>query len=301
MIETALGSVQSWDCDIMGHMNVQHYLGRASEGADVLCLALGLGPRRLREAGLRIAVREQHVRFLRELRPGTAFVTRGGVAGQEAAGLRLYQEIAHTVSGVVAATVTSDLALLDAAGSVCPLPDDVAAAARPLAVERPAHGSPRGLEPYAPRPTASWAEADALGLVITQQGRVLPADCDEAGNLTPRGYMGRFSDAVPNAFARLRKVDRTETGLGGAALEFRLVYRRAARPGDVLAVRSGIRKVSGRTWVLTHWLIDRESGAAVATAEAVNVPLDLATRKAATLPPEEIAVLESRVVPGLSV
>ena len=46
MIETAMGSAQTWECDAMGHMNVQFYIARATDGLAAIGLALGLGSQR---------------------------------------------------------------------------------------------------------------------------------------------------------------------------------------------------------------------------------------------------------------
>ena len=45
MIEVARSAVQTWECDQMGHMNVQFYVAKAEEGMTALAAALGLSPR----------------------------------------------------------------------------------------------------------------------------------------------------------------------------------------------------------------------------------------------------------------
>ena len=53
------------------------------------------------------------------------------------------------------------------------------------------------------------------------------------------------------------------------------------------------------TWV--HWLFDGGSAAAVASAEAVGVSFDLATRKAVAISDEVRSALERLVVPDLHI
>jgi len=164
------------------------------------------------------------------------------------------------------------------------------------------HGSPRGLEIYEPRPAPKLKEADAMGMVRTWQGEIETPQCDGQGFLTIRHFMGIVSDGIPNLLAQTSGADRSRTPtVGGAALEYRFVYRRHPRVGDVLTLRSGLKQVGPKTYTWCHWLFDLETGEAIATAEAVAIALDLTTRKAIPIPEEMRANLESLVIEGLGV
>jgi acyl-CoA thioester hydrolase len=150
------------------------------------------------------------------------------------------------------------------------------------------------------RPAPTLAEAESLGLMTTFRGAVLPEHCDAHGYMLTRHYMGRVSDAIPNLIAQTRGEDRSTGTTGGAALEYRFVYRMPAGEGDLLILKSGLRSVSSKTYIWCHWLFDAQSGECFATAEAVAVAMDLTTRKAIEIPSAMRAQLESLVVPGLS-
>ncbi|MEP5927661.1 MAG: acyl-ACP thioesterase [Nitratireductor sp.] len=303
MIEVARSSVQTWECDQMGHMNVQFYVEKAGQGLAALSLALGLGPRYARNEGARLFVRDHHVRFLREQRPGAPFFLRAGVLEVRDFGLRVYEEMVSTVSGEPAASFIAEVELLDEeTREVKPLPAKAKETAKKLVVELPAHGSPRGLEIYEPRPAPKLKDADGMGMVRTWQGEVETAQCDGQGFLLIRHFMGNVSDGIPNLLAQTSGADRSKTpSVGGAALEYRFVYRRHPRAGDVLTLRSGLKQVGPKTYTWCHWLFDVESGEAVATAEAVAIALDLTTRKAIPIPDEMRTNLESLVIEGLGV
>lgn len=303
MIEVARSSVQTWECDQMGHMNVQFYVEKAGSGLAALALALGLGPRNARNEGARLQVSDHHVRFLREQRPGAPFFLRAGVLEVRDFGLRVYEEMVNTVSGEPAATFIAEVQWVDdESREVKPLPAKAKAAANALVVALPAHGAPRGLEIYDPRPAPKLKEADAMGMVRTWQGEVDAARCDAQGFLTIRHFMGIVSDGIPNLLAQTSGSDRSKTPtVGGAALEYRFVYRRYPRVGDVLTLRSGLKQVGAKTYTWCHWLFDLESGQAIATAEAVAIALDLTTRKSIPIPDEMRANLETLVIEGLGV
>lgn len=301
MIEVVRSSVQTWECDQMGHMNVQFYMAKADEGLTAIAAALGLSARAQQSDRAALIPREHHVRFHRELRPGAPYTMSGGVLAARSEGLILYEEMQHAVTGAVAATFVTRTEWTDVEmrGGL-PLPITAVAKTPRLTVDLPPQSAPRGLDMAPPRPAPTLAEAEQLGLMATFRGAVLPEHCDASGYMMPRHYMGRVSDAIPNLIAQTRGEDRSTGTTGGAALEYRFVYRIAAGMGDLLVLKSGLRSVSSKTYVWCHWLFDGESGECFATAEAVAVAMDLTTRKAIEIPADMRAHLESLVVPGLS-
>jgi acyl-CoA thioester hydrolase len=301
MIEVVRSSVQTWECDQMGHMNVQFYTSKADEGLTALSAALGLSPRALKSNRAALIPREQHTRFHRELRPGAPYVIKASVVAAKSEGLIVYQEMQNAVDGTVAATFVTraEWADVEVRGGL-PLPVAAVAKAANIGVDLPAHGAPRGLDMAPPRRTPSLAEAEKLGLMTTFRGAILRENCDAHGYMLMRHYMGRVSDAIPHLIALTRGEDRSASGRGGAALEYRFVYRAPAAEGDLLVIKSGLKSVASKTYVWCHWLLDGETGECFATAEAVAVAMDLATRKAIEIPPDLRAHLENLVVPGLS-
>lgn len=151
MIDLARSSVQTWQSDQMGHMNVQFYLEQATQGLAALGLHLGLGPRFVAGEGARLFARDHHVRFLREQRPGAPFTIRGGVLDVRDFGMRVYLEMYNTVSEEIAASFAVDVELMDdETRETKPLPARAKAAAKAMIVDLPTHGAPRGLESIHP-------------------------------------------------------------------------------------------------------------------------------------------------------
>lgn len=303
MIDVARSSVQTWQADQMGHMNVQFYLEQATQGLAALGVHLGLGPRFIDAERARLIARDHHVRFLREQRPGAPFTIRAGVLAVQDFGLRVYSEMWNTVSGEVAATFAADVELMDEdSRETKPLPTRAKTAAKALIVELPAHGAPRGLQMYEPRRAPTLAEAEAMKLVFTWQGEVQASQCDMQGFLATRHFMGIVSDSIPNLLGQTRGDDRSKSStVGGAALEYRFHYHFYPKAGDVLTLRSGLKEVGPKTYTWCHWLFDLESGKCAGTAEAVAIALDLETRKAIPIPDEMRGRLEGLVVSGLGV
>lgn len=302
-IELYRNSVQTWETDGMGHLNVQFYSDKATAALSALSLALGHGRAAQEASNLRLRAKDHHIRFLREQRPGAPIFIRGGIVRSEGTRLYCFFEMLNTVSQEVAATFLTEAAFVDSdTGEESVIPAHITEQLAGFQVEVPPHGAPRGLVHSAPRAAPQLTDADQMKLIQTFKGEVLPDWCDLTGRLATRRYMGIVSDSIPNLLAQTRGDDRSQDSkIGGAALEYRFVYRDAPVAGDILVLRSGLKEVTDKTYTWAHWLFNEETGACVATAEAVAIALDLVARKSIPIPPEMKTHLSSFVVEGLGV
>jgi acyl-CoA thioester hydrolase len=300
MIEVMRSSVNTWECDNMGHMNVRHYSARAADGLARLAMELGLGPNKLAREGTAVRARAQHLRFHREMRPGAAFRVRAGVLQAGEQSLRTYEEMSLAGDDVLVATIVTDAVLVESSTfRHLPWPKDALTRAANLVTALPPHGASRGISADPPRsPPPSYE--DARPLVGAYLGPVTRADCDENGFMREAAYMARVSDGMPHFFRSLRAGGDAPAGVGGAALEYRFAYHGRPRLGDLIEMRVGLKSVGKKTIHFCHWIFDVESARCVSTSEAVAVSLDLKTRKAIDFSDEARALLEAHVVPGLS-
>ncbi len=302
-VETFRGVVNTWECDEMGHMNVRFYVARAMDGVAALALSLGLSPAFLRHAGLKLVPRDQHLRFHRELRPGSAIQMRGGVARADESMIEVYQELVRPDDGAVCATTNTQIGLCSVDEA---LPERFGASvlkkAHALTVTIPAHGLARGIVLRPPGVAMSLASAVQAGLYPAYRGVVRDEDCDRAGFMRSESFMARISDGIPHLFQALGGLHRDPgQGIGGAALEYRLIFRAFPRAGDVIEMRSGLRAQGPKTSELCNFLFDADSGACIMSSDAVAVMFDLRTRKAIVPAPEVTQRLLSQAIPGLMV
>jgi acyl-CoA thioester hydrolase len=303
--ECGRNSVQTWDCDQMGHMNVQFYVQRAEDAVAHLAHHMGLGPTVAREANARLIPRQHHFRFHRELRPGAPYWLRAAPVYLPPNQIVITTEMLASAGDAVACAATGLYEWIDVSSrAVLDMPEDARAKAQALVQSMPPTALERGISINAPpRATATLAEAEQLGLIVAYRGEVSAEHCDPHGFLRVRDYMGRVSDAIPNLLLQTTGRDRsaeTDARIGGAALEYRFVYRKPARAGDLISVRSGVKSIGAKTYNWVHWVLNEETGEALATAEAVAVAMDLAARKAIPIPETLRADLERLIVPGLS-
>lgn len=280
--------VNPWECDRMGHLNVQFYLARATDAEAHLLAALGLGPARLRREGFTPRALEHRTLFRRELHVGTVTSARSAVREIDGGRLHAVTELTNGETGALAAQIESVLALESGAGADVAWPTDVRAAARRLAAacatQIPA------LSPAEPAPpTAAMA-----GLVESGRGTVNTWEADAGGRMAPRFVMARFSDAAGQLLTRIGLGGETmrQRGWGSAALDYHIRYLRRLAAGDAFVIRSGVTEIGDKVWRFCHQVRELATDEVAATASVAALLFDLATRKSFPLPDEVRAKVE---------
>lgn len=303
MIETYRGGVETWECDLNNHLNVKFYVAHAVDGLVMLGHALGLGSVYVRDTHKTLSTREHHIRFYSEQRPGSPLVMQTGILqinGTDS--LRVYQEMRNIASDSLVATFISECQMIDLRNREAqPLPDGIHERSQAFMTELPEHGAPRGITVGEPRPTPTLNDADRLGMALTYRNLLGHSDCDRDGFMKTSGYMACISSAVPVMISATRGMLSRDKRIGGAALEYRLLYHKTPRLGDQLILRSGLTSVGSKTFGWGHWLFDGDSGDYLAGAEAVAVMLDLIARKAISIPEDMHDELSSQVISELSI
>ena len=306
-VELWRGGVNTWECDEMGHMNVRFYVARAAEGLASLARLLGMPGAFTPHAVSTLLMAEQHIRFLREAHAGTPLHMTGGVVSMDETSAVVLQVLVHTRTGEPAASFVSTVTHANPeSGRPFPWPARARAAAAGLMVQIPVFAAPRSISGAPLKPQASMARAQALGLQCAARGAIGPQTCDVFGRMRAEEFIGRVSDGVPGLLGRVRtavleKAPQPSARVGGAVLEYRLLYLDWPRAGDHLELRSGLSGVEDKTQRMIHWLLDPISGKAWGSAEAVAVNLDLDARKIIPIAPEARAALQDYIVQGLTI
>jgi acyl-CoA thioester hydrolase len=306
MLEIYRGNANTWECDENGHLNVRFYVVKAEEALAHLSLALGLTPEFFRQNGTELTVTDHHIRFLREVHAGGALMGRGGVVSTDGAGaaMRVYIELVNAFSGEVAATFNTVVTHHDPDTEArISFPREALARARDLTVPLPDHAAPRSLHLEPPSGLQSWAKADELGLLTINKSVVRPIDAMPSGRMSTDGFIGKVSDGAVNLFMNFRpdRVDPELRGkIGGAVLEYRLVYLKRPRLCDLIEIRSGLAAFESKVQKLVHWTFDAATQEPLATAEAVAISMDLTTRRSLALPGHVRDKMQDFVVEGLA-
>jgi acyl-CoA thioester hydrolase len=298
------GGVTPWQCDEMGHMNVRFYLAAANEGMANLAALMGMPRAFTPGASSTLLLREHHVRFLKEARAGAGLVMTGGVLAMGESDATLLLLLFHT-TGEPAAAITAKVSHVTPR-DVRPFPWTRATreTAPALTITAPDFALPRSV-PTEPITTgASLKAADALGLDRASTGAVTPGDCDVFGRMLPEQVLARVYASVGHILrdsqaAALKADPSLEGRLGGAAVEYRVIYHAWPGAGERLEMRSAHRELTPKMRRVIHWLLDPTSGRPWATAEMVSLFLDLKARRSLTLSDNALAAMGVEPIPDL--
>lgn len=292
------GSVNTWECDDGGHLNIRFHLERAYIGLAHMAHALEIPRAFTSAAASTLTPLELHVRFNKEALPGAPLVMHGGVAEMGETNAKFCLDMRHadcasssSFTIKVAHTDTRDFR----AFGWSPRTRE---AAKRLQVELPPHAKPRSVDVTKAPSEASRDRALELGALRIGGAMVLAEHCDTFGRMRFDHLMGRVSDSVPNLLAQWRADAAADKGAApaGAVVEARYIYRQWPRPGDLIEIYSGIIEVGEKTLRLVHWLCDPASGKTWMSMEVTALTFDIATRKTISPSPEVRARMEKRLV-----
>lgn len=299
-VEIWVGGANTWECDRMGHLNVRFYVAKAMEALGGLAAELGMPRAFSPNAAATLRVREHHIRFLKEVHPGVALTATGGVISMSETGARLLVVLRH-LTGEPAAAFQVLVDHVTAEGQDFAWPARVRARAQALAVEIPDYAAARSVDAGPVIPGGSLARAEALGLKRLALGVVGPHDCDAFGRMRPEMFMARISDGIPRLFSgpAIPVEGVPPERVGGAAMEYRLIYFSLPKVGERVELRSGFSNSDARFRTIVHWLLDPNSDRVWGAAAAIAGSFDLQTRKLITHSEAAQKVMQAQVTPGL--
>lgn len=279
---TGRGAVNSWECDQWGHLNVQFYLAKASDALAVLALQLGVTPTRqcLSASGLMTVA--DRILFKRELRAGDIYSLRSGIRALEGDGtLAVASTMVNLGTGADAATFETRLRWAEFdSGRFLPWPQDVLSAAVAAAgdfVQAPLPSPMAHAQPLAGEPER---------LLLTYRGSIESWECDARGIAPPRAHIARFADCINHLFRAMgiSKDQLRAQGLGSAALDYEIEYRRLMRVGQAVEIRSGVLDAGEKVFHFFHHLIDSATGDTITSIVVAALFFDLVTRKSMPMP-----------------
>jgi len=124
------------------------------------------------------------------------------------------------------------------------------------------------------------------GSLVTYRGTVYPWHCDHMGHMNVMWYVGKFDEATWHLLAAigLTAARLRQDGIGMAAVEQRIEYKRELLAGDLLTIQSSIQEVRDKVVLFTHEMTKQDNGELAARTFLTGVCIDTSTRRARPLP-----------------
>ena len=294
MITVYRNSVQSWEIDQMGHMNVQFYFEKALQGCVVLWNKLGINEKPVELGNTYLSLVRAHIRFLKEQKPGAPFFLKMGIVELGDVEVKLYLEMIETITNRPCAAF--NFQFLWTSNPLEGMKKNFPRVSEELRVDIPSYGQPRGLS-LEKEDLISLSQASKKNMIDSFESVILLRQCDNMNKIKPSAYMGVVSDSTPHLLAYTGTIDENGmTNVGSAALEYKFDFFEYVPLGTHLKIKSGIQSMSNKTFVWKHWIFNVETGKPVALASAVAVTMDLEARKSIPIPPEMAEALTKLIL-----
>jgi acyl-CoA thioester hydrolase len=123
---------------------------------------------------------------------------------------------------------------------------------------------------------------------VTYRGTVYPSQCDHMGHMNVMWYVGKFDEASWQLLSTLGLTPERfrREGVGVAAVEQHIEYKRELYAGDVVTIRSSVLDVKEKSIRVVHEMTNDGTGEIAAVTILVGVHLDTTLRRARALPPD---------------
>lgn len=292
------GSVNTWECDDIGHMNVQFYTARASDAAFFVRHELGLSPSVIRKTNTTMIALEEHYRYHRELLAGDMYTIRTRLIEMREKTLVVLHEIWNAATHELAATIVAVSASFDmGTRKLVAWSEETAAKGRALCGPLPEHAEGRSVTRETRLKDITLDDTESGHFVESYRGAVSPQHCDDFGHMNTQFYIARYSEGSGHLWQGMG-IDRhklMESRRGSVVLEQRLNYCREVASGDILIIKSAQTELGNKTVRLCHFMFNAETGLLAATSEVTAILLDLDARKAVAFSDAERAALARHV------
>ncbi|MBC6402010.1 MAG: thioesterase family protein [Hyphomonadaceae bacterium] len=296
------GIANVWECDELGHLNMRHYLGKAVQARQMFLIQLGLRDAFKPGVSSTVRLRDVHIKYIREARPGTQLHIETGLSRLDESSLQLTHIMYHH-GGKVAATLIENLDhTCRRTDETFPWPNRVRETATKKLALPPDIARPKGLSGHDIMTGPNLEQLRVWGCDQVGMGIFLTEETNVFQMIAAQAYIGRLSDTNAVFYKGWPDFDAQtwhEAESTGVMLELKLSVHRSAEPSDPYHIYSGVRGVASKVRKLIHNFVNPLTGRSYATVSVVNGLIHLKERRLVAPKPEHAKILEQSVIDGL--
>ena len=301
---TWAGECSAWECDELGHMNMRYYVHKVDEARQSLIIRLGL-PHAYRHATVSsVRVRDFHIKYQGEARPGDPLRIDSAVLELGERDIRLCHVMTHR-DGRIAATVVETVEHIYLPDDkIFPWPSRVQDMLPPYLSELPAPAKARNVVTGRPHNVHSLSALEAAGVSVIGAGVFAESELDITERVTIGSFFGRTTSTIgwfKQGWPEFSDPDYFASGKAAALLEMRAVIHRHPTRGDSYLYAPVLTSANPYTREIVHNLLDPLTGQSWISMQASACKFDLNARKLIKTTPEELAVLEKNMIKQLQV
>ena len=296
------GECSAWECDELGHMNMRHYVHKVDEARAGVLIQLGLIHAHRPGTASSARVRDLHIKYQGEARPGNPLRIDSAVLALGETDVRLCHIMTHR-DGRIAATVTETvehLYLPDMRSF--PWPARFRAAAQARIATLPAPAKPRNIDANHVHVGLDLDALEAAGASVIGAGVFSKAEIDITGRVTMGSFFGRTTSTIAwfrDGWPEFEDPAYQAGGMSAALLEMRAVMHRWPKRGDAYVYVPAMTGANAYTREFVHNLLDPVTGESWCSMQASGCKFDLKARKLVKATEADLAMLERGMAPEI--
>lgn len=300
------GEASAWECDELGHLNMRRYMYKCAQARQMLCIMLGLTGSFKKGAYSTVDVREFHIKYLGEVRPGGPISIKSAITDLRKTDMDIVHIMSHP-DGRPACTVSERLSHVSRRTyAAFPWPSRLHNAAADFTIAFPDIAKSKGIDLSQAPSAMSEDAAKTAGMRLIGRGVFQPGEADIFGRITAQALLGRVTETVgqfSSAWPEMFSDDFTsgKSHIHGALLEARVILGVQAEPGDAYNFYSGVAGANPNVRTLVHKIYNAVTGAQIASKQGVGCLMDLNSRRHVKTPIETVEALNAAAVPGLKI
>ena len=283
-------------------MNMRHYTHKTDEARRGLIIRLGL-PRAYHKGVVStVRVRDFHIKYQGEARPGDPLRIDSGVLELGESTARLCHIMTHRDGRIAATMVETIEHVYLPEDRIFGWPKRVRENIANFTVSLPAPAKPRNIAAEEPFIGMSLSELEAAGVKLVGAGVFGADELDITNRVTMGSFFGRTTSTIGwfrEGWPEFEDPTYHESGKSAAVLEIRAVIHRYPRRGDAYAYLPALTQANAYTREIIHNLVDPVSGLSWVSMQASGCKFDLKTRKLIKATEAEIALLKKSCLSGV--
>ena len=281
---------------------MRHYVYKTAQARAGLIIRMGLHDAFKVDATSSIRVKDFHIKYQAEARPGDPLKIESGIVSIADTTAQLCHMMYHA-DGRIAASVIEKVEHIYLRGiRAFPWPSRFKDGIEEYLVACPAPAKPRNIDLSDPQTGMNLSELEALGLPVLGAGVFGSEEADNTGFITPQAFFGRTTSSIgwyQDGWPEIHDEDYREGGGMAALLEARAVFHHHPRVGDAYVYVPGFLGANTYTRGILHNLLDPITGKNYMSNVAMGCLFNTKTRSLVKTPPEQVKLLNQNMREGL--
>ena len=296
------GECSAWECDELGHMNMRHYVHKTDEARQGLMIRLGLKHAYQKGTASSLRVRDFHIKYQGEARPGNPLRIDSAVLSIGECDIQLCHIMSHRDGRLAATMVETVEHVYLPEDKIFPWPKRLRKTSKNLLTDLPAPAKPRNIDTKTPYHGTSLSELNAHNIDIIGAGVFKASELDVTERVSLGSFFGRTTSTIgwfKKGWPEFEDPDYRGGNKSAALLEMRAFVHAYPKQGDAYDYAPYLMDANSYTREIVHNLMDPVNGKSWATMVASGCKFDLSSRKLIKATDQEVSALKSNIVNGI--